>query len=505
MASKRLLITWTVMIAAVMQIVDTTIVVVALPHMEGSLSATPDEITWVLTSYLVASGVFMPLTGYFSDRLGQKRYLMISIAFFMATSGLTGLSETLDQVVLFRLLQGIAGAALMPLAQAILIKSYPPDERGKAMAIFGLAAIVGPVIGPTLGGYLTQVASWRWAFFINIPIGLLALAGAWLYIPETPLRPRRMDWTGFVYLVLALGAMQMVLDRGTEYGWYSSPYIVGATVLSALGYALLMYHVSAKQGTGIVDLRLFKDRNFSVSNLSFASIMFNLFGVLTLQPMFTESLLNMPVLTTGLILAPRGLAAAVTMQFAGRLLNRTGPRPLVLAGVLLAAVGTIAMAEYNLNVGIWWLIWPIILQGFGMGLVFVPLTTLAFATLRPDQTAEAAGLRQLIRTIAASTGTAASTGLTVHFAQQDWNQIGGYINPFNPALHHYFAHLHLFYNSPLAAQILGRLLYRQSQMTALVHVFELFGMALVATIPLLLLIKRGRAHLGITATPQKAG
>ena len=401
MASKRLLITWTVMIAAVMQIVDTTIVVVALPHMEGSLSATPDEITWVLTSYLVASGVFMPLTGYFSDRIGQKRYLLISIAFFMLTSGLTGLAQTLDQVVLFRLLQGIAGAALMPLAQAILIKNYPPEERGKAMAIFGLAAIVGPIVGPTLGGYLTQVASWRWAFFINIPIGLLALGGAWLYIPETPLRPRRMDWTGFAYLVIALGAMQLVLDRGTQYGWYSSPYIVTATVLSALGYALLMYHVSAKHGAGIVDLRLFKDRNFSVSNLIFASIMFNLFGVLTLQPMFTESLLNMPVLTTGLILAPRGVAAAITMQLAGRFLNRTGPRPLVLAGVLLAAVGTIAMARYNLSVGLWWLIWPIILQGFGMGLVFVPLTTLAFATLRPDQTAEAAGLPQLIRTLPA--------------------------------------------------------------------------------------------------------
>ena len=173
--------------------------------------------------------------------------------------------------------------------------------------------------------------------------------------------------------------------------------------------------------------------------------------------------------------------------------------------VLLAAVGAIAMARYSLSVGLWWLIWPIILQGFGMGLVFVPLTTLAFATLRPDQTAEAAGLRQLIRTIAASTGTAASTGLTVHFAQQDWNQLGGYINPFNPALLHYFSHLHLFYKSPLAAQLLGRLLDQQSQMTALIHVFELFGMALFATIPLLLLIKRGRAHLGITGTPQKAG
>ncbi len=505
MASKRLLITWTVMTAAIMQIVDTTIVVVALPHMEGSLSATPDQISWVLTSYMVASGVFMPLTGYLSDRLGQRRYLMFSIAFFMLTSCLTGLSGNLDQVVLFRLLQGIAGAALMPLAQAIMIKSYAPQERGKAMAIFGLAAIVGPVLGPTLGGYLTQVASWRWAFFINVPIGVLALIGSWLYVPETPLKARRMDWTGFVYLLLALGAMQFVLDRGTQYGWYSSPPIVAATALSGLGYLLLLLHVSEKRGTGVIDLRLFRDRNFSVSNLVFASIMFNLFGVLTLQPMFTESLLNMPVLTSGLVLAPRGIAAAVTMQLAGRLLNRTGPRPLVLAGVLLAAIGTLAMTEYNLDVGIWWLVWPIILQGLGMGLVFVPLTTLAFATLRPEQTAEAAGLRQLIRTIAGSAGTAASTGLTVHFAQQEWNRLGGQINPFNPAVQHYFAQLHLPYNSPLGAELLGQVLGRQSQMVALIHVFDLFGVALLATIPLLLLIKRGRAHLGAARSPGDAG
>ncbi len=489
--SNRLLITVTVMLAAILQIVDTTIVVVALPHMEGTLSATPDQITWVLTTYLIASGVFMPLTGYLSDRIGQKRLLLFSIAGFMFTSGLTGLATSLDQIVLFRFLQGIAGAALMPLAQAILITNYPPQERGKAMAIFGLAAIVGPVIGPTLGGYLTQVASWRWAFFINVPIGLLALASAWMFIPETEIKPRRMDWIGFGYLFVAVGAMQMVLDRGTQYDWYSSPFIVVATLLSVAGFGMLVYHANAKRGAGIIDLRLFRDRNFSVSNLIFASIMFNLFAALTLQPIFTESLLGIPVLTTGLILMPRGIAAALTMQLAGRLVNRTGPRPLVLTGVLLSAAGTIAMMQYNLNIGLWWLIWPIILQGLGMGFVFVPLTTLAFSTLRPEQTTEAAGLRQLVRTVAASAGTAASTGLTTHYAQQAWNQLGGHINPFNPALSAYLARLHLPDSSRLSAQVLGHLLGQQSQMISLIHVFELFSIALLATIPLLLLIKRG--------------
>lgn len=495
MFSKRLLITLSVMIAAVMQIVDTTIVVVALPHMEGSLSATPDQITWVLTSYLIASGVFMPLTGYFSDRLGQRRYLLISIVFFMATSALTGVSQNLDQVVLFRLLQGIAGASLMPLAQSILIRSYPPDERGRAMAIFGLAAIVGPVIGPTLGGYLTQVASWRWAFFINIPIGMVAFIGALLYVPDTPIKPRRLDWIGFVYLLIALGAMQIVLDRGTEYGWYSSHFIFITTIVSILGYFFLLFHVRAKSGPGILDLTLFKDRNYLISNLVFALIMFNLFGVLTLQPMFTESFLGIPVLTTGLLLAPRGIAAAITMQLAGRLLNYTGPRLLVFLGILLASAGTLAMTEYNLNVGFWWLIWPIILQGFGIGLVFVPLTALAFATLPEEHTTEASGLRQLIRTIAASVGTAASTGMLAHFAQQDWDRLGGHINPYNPAVSGYLSSLHLPPKSALGASLLGRLLSQQSQMVSLNHVFEIFGFALLATLPLLLLIRHGNAHL----------
>lgn len=495
MFSRRLLITLSVMIAAVMQIVDTTIVVVALPHMEGSLSATPDQITWVLTSYLIASGVFMPLTGYFSDRLGQRRYLLISIVCFMATSALTGVSQDLDQVVLFRLLQGIAGASLMPLAQSVLIRSYPPNERGRAMAIFGIAAIVGPVIGPTLGGYLTQVASWRWAFFINIPIGMIAFIGALLYVPDTPIKPRRMDWVGFVYLLVALGAMQIVLDRGTEYGWYSSHFILIATIVSVLGYVFLLFHIRAKSGPGILDLTLFRDRNYLISNLVFASIMFNLFGVLTLQPMFTESYLGIPVLTTGLLLAPRGIAAAITMQLAGRLLNYTGPRLLVFLGILLASAGTLAMTEYNLNVGFWWLIWPIILQGFGMGLVFVPLTALAFATLPDERTTEASGLRQLIRTIAASVGTAASTGMLAHFAQQDWNRLGGHINPYNPALSGYLGGLNLSPTSTAGASLLGRLLGQQAQMVSLVHVFEIFSFALLATLPLLLLIRHGNAHL----------
>lgn len=492
MFPKRLLITLSVMLAAVMQIVDTTIVVVAMPHMEGSLSATPDQITWVLTSYLIASGVFMPLTGYFSDRFGQRRYLLISIVFFMATSALTGVSQDLDQVVLFRLLQGIAGASLMPLAQSILIRAYPPEERGKAMAIFGMAAIVGPVIGPTLGGFLTQVASWRWAFFINIPIGMLAFIGAFLYVPDTPIKPRRIDLIGFVYLLIALGAMQLVLDRGTEYGWYSSHFILIATIVSVLGYVFLLFHARAKSGPGILDLTLFKDRNYLISSLVYGSVMFNMFGALTLQPMFTESFLNIPVLTTGLLLAPRGIAAAITMQLAGRLLNYTGPRLLVLLGILLTTAGTWAMTEYNYNVGLWWLVWPIILQGFGMGLVFVPLTALAFATLPDERVTEASGLRQLIRTIASSVGTAASTAMLAHFSQQDWNRLGGHINLYNPALSGYLNGLHLSPKSAAGASLLGRLLGQQSQMVSLVHVFAVFSFALLATLPLILLIQRGK-------------
>ncbi|HET8552092.1 MAG TPA: DHA2 family efflux MFS transporter permease subunit [Gammaproteobacteria bacterium] len=481
-------ITVVVMAAAIMQIVDTTIVTIALPHMKGSLSATTDQISWVLTSYLISSGIFMPLTGYFTDRIGRKRYLLISIVGFVAASIMCGLSTSLQEIVLFRLLQGVAGAGLAPSAQAILVTVYPKKEHGRAMAIFGLGAMIGPILGPTLGGLLTQIATWRWTFFINVPIGIAAFVGAWLFIPETETKERRMDWSGFVYLAMAVGCLQFMLDRGTRYDWFSSHLIQILAIASVIGFVLLISHC-LKLGKGAVfDIRLFTNRNFGFSTLTFALFMFSMYGSLTLLPQLVEGLYHYPVLTTGLVFAPRGLAAIPGMLLVGRYINRVGAKPFIFVGTLLVAYGTYVTTGYDLHTGMWFLIWPQLLRGFGVGMTFVPLSTLAFSMLKPEDNAEAAGMRQLGRTIGASMGAALSSAIITRMTQVSWNQIGGHVTRSNPALEHLLSQMHMSLNSEAAA-LLGAMVGRQAEMRAYLDSFLVLGLSVLVTLPLLLFMK----------------
>lgn len=491
---NRAAVTLVVMAAAITQVVDTTIVAVALPHMQGSLSASPDEISWVLTSYLISSGIFMPLTGYFTDRLGQRNYMMLGIAGFVLASAMCGIAGNLDEIVLFRLLQGIAGAGLVPQAQAILVQSYPPEERGKAMAIFGLGVVVGPILGPTLGGYLTQVLSWRWTFYINVPIGLFAFFGALLFVPKGERRERRMDWTGFVWLMMAVGALQFVLDRGTRYDWFSSSLIRGAALVSVVGFILLLTRTWRKGRAAVFDLRVFRDRNFAFATLIFTVFMFSLYGMITLRPMLIESLLGYPALTTGLIMAPRGLASMAGMFLVSRLINRVGPRPLVIAGALTFTVGVLAMTQYNLQVDTWWLIWPTVVQGFGVGLAFVPLATVAFQTLPEADAHEAAGVRQLCRTIGGSVGVAVGAALFARQGQVEWNQLGGHLSQYNPALSALLAHVGITHMGAHAGALLARVLGQQANLQSMLDVFLVLGLSVLATLPMLLLMGRVRQH-----------
>ncbi|HQU15811.1 MAG: MFS transporter [Chromatiales bacterium 21-64-14] len=501
-ANHRFLITIAVMSATVMQVLDTTIVNVALPHMEGQLSATPDEISWVLTSYLVASGIFMPMTGYFTDRLGQKKYLLLSIFGFVVASVLSGLSVNLTQIVFFRLLQGVFGAALVPLSQSILVNTYPPEERGKAMAIWGIGVMVGPILGPTLGGYLTQVLSWRWTFFINVPVGIFSLLAAWRVVPDTERRQRSMDWTGLVLLSMAIGGLQFVLDRGNQDDWFDAHTIQIATLLSVVGFLGFAWHGLLHREKALFDLRIFKDRNFSTSSLLLAVFGLGLYGMLVLQPMLLESLLNYPTFTTGLVMAPRGVASMFSMFLVGRLINRIGPRPLITTGILLSIVGTFATTHYSLYIDPFWVIWPVMVQGLGLGMIFVPLAAVAFTTLNPRQSAEAAGIFSLVRTIGSSIGISIVTTVMTRHAQIAWNQIGGHLQPFNPALYLYLDRLQLSPGDPRAAAVLGYELGRQAQMVALVDAFTLIAWSFVCMLPLVLLLRSsGRAR---TANPTPA-
>ncbi len=488
--TARLMITLAVMSATLIQVLDTTIVNVALPHMAGELGATTDQISWVLTSYLVSSAMVMPLTGYFSDTLGRKRFLLICITGFVAASALCGISQSLAQIVLFRLLQGVFGAALVPLSQAIMSDAYPPEERGKAMAIWGLGVMVGPVLGPTLGGWLTDVASWRWTFYINVPIGALSFFLATSYVPDTERRARRMDWTGLILLGTGIAGLQYMLDRGTTQDWFAANDIRLAALLAVVGIVGFGWHSLRLGAHALFDLRIFKDRNFAIACAAMAALGLGLFGGLVLQPILLEGLLGYPIVTTGFVMAPRGVATAIAMIVVGRLVMKTDPRLLVGAGILVSALGSHLMTFYSLDVSTAWIIGPAFLQGLGLGLIFVPLSTIAYATLERSRMAEAAGIYSLVRTIGAAAGISIVTTLLSRQAQVIWNELGGHVTKYNAALADYLRPLHLSPTDPHAMAFIAAQIGRQAEMSAMLDVFKVTTWSFLAMLPLVFLLKR---------------
>jgi len=492
MGSERLMITLAVMSATLIQVLDTTIVNVALPHMAGELGATTDQISWVLTSYLVSSAIVMPLTGYFSDTRGRKRFLLVCIAGFVAASALCGISQSLAEIVGFRLLQGVFGAALVPLSQAIMTDAYPVEERGKAMAIWGLGVMVGRVLGPTLGGWLTEYASWRWTFYINVPIGALSFFLASQYVRDAPRKPRRMDWPGLGLLGTGVAGLQYMLDRGTTQDWFAAMDIRAAAALAIVGLAGFVWHSLRRGGNALFDLHIFRDRNFAMACLVMAALGLGLFGGLALQPILLEGLLDYPIVTTGFVMAPRGLATAISMIVVGRLVNRVDARLLVGTGMLISAAGSYAMTWYSLDVNTVWIIWPAFLQGMGLGLIFVPLSTIAYATLERARMAEAAGIYSLVRTIGAAAGISVVTTLMTRQAQVIWNQLGGQVTRYNPALLDYLRSLHLAPTDPHAIALVAAELARQAQMGAMLAVFQVTTWSFLGMLPLVFLLRRSR-------------
>ena len=490
---NRLLLTVAVMTAVVLQVLDITIVNVALPYMQGSFSAAPDQITWVLTSYLVCSAIFMPLTGYFTDRLGRRRYLLLSIAGFVTASALCGASESLSEMVFFRLLQGVCGSGLVPLSQAILVDTYPLNERGKAMALWGIGVMVAPILGPTLGGYLTDAFSWRWTFYINVPVGLLSFLLSMRVIPDTEKKARGMDWTGLALMSVAVGGLQLVLDRGNQEDWFSSRLIQVTAAASALGLAGFLAHSLTRGAGTLFNLRIFRDRNFALASLLIAVFGLGMYGNMAMQPLLLEGLLNYPAFTAGLVMAPRGLASMLSMILVGRLVNRVGPQPLVAIGIVIAAFGTYATTWYSLDVDPWWVVWPILVQGFGMGMVFVPLTVVAFATLPKPSVPEATGLYSLLRTVGSSVGIAIVATVLTRQTQVAWNTLGGHITAFNPAVYEFLRTLHLKLSNPLAPEALGMELSRQAQMVAFIDVFMFITWSFLAMLPLVLMLRQRKS------------
>ena len=485
----RLLPIAAVMLTTVMAIMDMTIVNVTLPHMMGALGATADQVTWVLTAYIVAEAVTIPLTGWLAGRFGRRRVMLFGIGCFVLASAACGLAESLSQMVFFRLLQGVAGAPLIPLSQGVLVGLFPADQRGKGMAIWGIGVMLGPILGPTVGGIVTEHLNWRWVFYINLPVGLLNLALVGRFIRETPRRETGTDWLGALLMIVGIGSLQTVLDRGNEEGWWTSDFILLLTATAAVGLVLFTWRgLTARRP--VVDLRLFRDRNLALASLLMLVFGLALFGTIAIQPLLMERLLNYPVETTGLVMAPRGLGAALGMFVISRISGRVDPRWIIATGMTIAGTATWIMSWYNLDISPGWLIWPGVLQGLGMGSIFVTLSTLAYATLPAKHTDAGAGLYNLARSIGSSIGISVAATWYTRFGQADWNQLGGHINPFNPALTHWLQAQGLTLQDPTAALLLANELRRQASMLAFTQVFDLIALSFVLMAPLLLLLQR---------------
>jgi len=501
LAPRLALITFGVMLATIMQALDTTIANVALPHMQGSFAASQDQIAWVLTSYIVAAAIMTPPTGWISNRFGRKRYFLFSVAGFTIASALCGLATSLTGMVIFRLLQGVFGAALVPLSQATLLDAYPRERHGPAMAIWGMGIMVGPILGPTLGGWLTEHYSWRWVFYINLPIGILAFLIVSASVQETvKRRGLNFDFFGFALISLTLGALQMFLDRGEQKDWFGSTEIIVEAVLAGLFlYMFVVHSLTAKNP--FINPQVFTDRNLTVSMFFMAAVGAVLYGSTALTPPFLQNLLNYPVVTTGLVMGPRGIGTMFAMMIVGRTINRVDVRLMLTFGFGLLAYSLWWMVGFSLNVPIWEIVVSGLLQGFGLGFVFVPMTTIAFSTLRPELRNEGTGIYNLMRNIGASAGISALTALLIQNIQVNHSSLAAHVTPFNRALQD--PALHSFWNlhsaSGLAA--LNAEVGRQAAMIAYIDDFKALMLLTLAMLPLIWLLSPARKAPGLKPVP----
>jgi DHA2 family multidrug resistance protein len=484
------LITLSVMLATIMQGVDTTSANVALPQIQGAMGTTQYQTAWVLTSYMVAAAIFMPLTGFLAARLGRKRLFMWAVVGFTVASMLSGSAQSLTQLVVCRLLQGMFGSCLVPLSQAVLLDSHPRERHGAAMALWGLGVMAAPVLGPSLGGWLTEHLSWRGVFFVNLPLGILTWLGLAAFVPETAMdRERRFDGLGFGMLALAIGALQMMLDRGQSQGWFTSAEVVAEAVLAGLALYLFLAHMVTHEHP-FIEPGLFRDRNFSVSLLLMFFTGGILFGTMSLLPPFLHNLLGYPVIDVGNLLVPRGLGTMAAMFVVGRLAGRLDMRWLILLGMVLTSLAMHEMTQFNADINASDIARTGIVQGLGLGFVFVPLTTVAFSTLAPRFRNEGTALFSLARNIGGSIGISAMATLLARNAQVGHAALAEHINPFNLALRQAVeSGAHDLSTAP-GLLALDAEVSRQASMLAYLQDFRLMMWVALICIPLIALLRR---------------
>ena len=488
--TNRGAITLCVILATLMQALDTTIANVALPYMQGSVSASQDQIDWVLTSYIVAAAIMTPPTGFLAGRFGSKRLFLVSIGGFTLASMLCGMAQSLTQIVLFRLMQGAFGAALVPLSQSVLFDIYPKERQGFAMGLFGVGVMVGPVLGPVLGGWLTENYSWRYVFYINLPIGIIGLIGMSVFLPETKRNTSaKLDWLGFGTLSVALGALQVLLDRGEIKDWFSSGEIVVEAIVAACALYLFLVHTFTTEEP-FVRPALFRDRNFAAGVIFVAVIGLTYYASLALQPPYLQNLMNYPVVTAGIIMGPRGIGTMVAMLIVGRLVGRLDTRLLLAIGLGLTAWSFHAMTGWTPDVSQAEIVRVSVVQGVGLGFVFVPLSAATLSTLSPEQRTEGAGFYNLSRNIGSSVGISVVNALLTRNTQVNHASISEHVTAVNrglenPAIQHFWDPF-----SAAGRTALDAVITQQAQIIAYIDDYKLLMIATLAVLPLLLVLKR---------------
>jgi len=500
----RFIIALTVTLAAVLELVDTSIVNVAVPHMMGSLGATLDEITWVSTGYVVANVIVLPISSWLANWFGRRNYFALSIMVFVFSSFMCGNADTLGGLVFWRIVQGLGGGGLISTAQATLFETFPPEEAGTGMAIFGLGIMTGPMLGPTLGGYITDAASWPWIFYINIPLGAIALLLALMYVPEQKFgsRAEEVDFAGLLLLTISIGCLQTMLERGGKLDWWASREIVLYAVSSASAFALFVWN-ELRHPHPIVDLRILKNGQFAVSLVFGFVVGAALFSVVFVFPVYVQTLLGFTAWETGMAVLPGAIASGVTMAIMGKMMPRftIDLRLLVVVGALIFAYSMWSHSLFTVQSGGDDFFWPMVLRGIGLGMVFIPLNNLALGNLPPEQLAPASGLYNLLRQLGGSVGIASSATLFSQFQEGNRDQLLHHLSQFTDAATYRLSqleHLMRFHgdSEPVAHQkalmLLDGTLRKQAAMLAFEHLFLLFGLMMLAALPLLLLMQRSR-------------
>ena len=495
------LIAFSVMLGTFMEVLDTSIANVALPHIAGSLSATPEQATWVLTSYLVSNAIILPTAAWLGGAFGRKRLFLACILIFTAASAICGAAPRLDILVAARVLQGLGGGALQPIAQSVLLESFPPARRGVAMAAYGMGVVVAPILGPTLGGWVTEVYTWRWVFYINLPVGALAFLMVQAFVEDPPYikgrRPGRIDFLGFALMAVGLATLQIMLDKGQEDDWFAAPWVRWAAAITAVSLTAFIARELTTEHP-IVDLRILQNRNFAVGTVLITVLGIVLYSTIAMLPLFLQTLMGYSALKSGLTITPRGMGAFLTNLIVGSVIGFVDTRLLIAGGLTVLGLSGLMFSHLNLDIAMPNVVWPNFLNGIGASLIFVSLTTTAMGRLKNEQLGNAAGIFNLMRNVGGSIGIAAVATFLARWTQVHQANLVTHLTPYDPAYQRWLAtarsglgtRVGQLAAGPKSIGLLHNVLGQQARLLAFMDIFRLVSILALLAIPLVLLFKK---------------